>query len=94
MKLEFSGTPSVSLEECKRRAGEYGRAQQEPMPASSFADAIWPGHRMKPQGAGLAASRVLKEMEKSGRAGWVSRLTAGHQWGWTFNPPAIPPGES
>lgn len=79
MKNVTAGIPPVPLEECKRRAGEFGKRESWPQPASAFAEAIWPNHKMKPQGAGAAATRILKAMEKEGRAGWYSR---GNQWGW------------
>lgn len=50
-----------------------------PIPASYVADHIWPDHRMKPQGAGAAASRILKRLEKQGRARWTSD---GRTHGW------------
>lgn len=50
-----------------------------PLPASWVANAIWPDHQMKPQGAGAAASRILKLLEKDGAVKWVSRT---HRWGW------------
>lgn len=50
-----------------------------PVPASYVADWIWPDHGMKPQGAGAAASRVLKRLEKQGRARWT---IDGNRWGW------------
>ena len=50
-----------------------------PLPASYVAAWIWPDHKMKPQGAGAAASRVLKRLEAQGCARWVSD---GVRWGW------------
>ena len=38
--------------------------QPTPVPASYVADRIWPDHKMAPQGAGAAASRILKRLEK------------------------------
>jgi hypothetical protein len=52
---------------------------RHPVPASSIATHIWPGHRMKAQGAGAAASRVLKRLERQGRARWTAN---NHCWGW------------
>lgn len=73
------------MEEAKRRALEFGGREEGLTVASSFADAIWPGHRMTPQGAGAAASRILKALEKEGRAGWRSyyeRAGSRSRWGW------------
>lgn len=50
-----------------------------PVPASSIAAHIWPGHQMRAQGAGAAASRVLKRLERQGRARWTAN---DHSWGW------------
>jgi hypothetical protein len=47
--------------------------------ANSVAGAIWPNHEMKSQGAGAAASRILKRMEKEGLVSWSSN---DHTWGW------------
>jgi len=43
--------------------------------ASYVADCIWPGHSMKAQGAGAAASRILRRLEKRGLCRWK-------QFGW------------
>lgn len=75
----------MPMEEAKRRALEFGQLQgSKLLPASWFADAIWPGHRMEPQGAGAAASRVLVALRREGRAGWESRYSGGRRsdWGW------------
>ncbi len=50
-----------------------------PRVASSVADHIWPGHNMRAQGAGGAASRVLVAMKKKGLVRWVARDGS---WGW------------
>lgn len=103
MKNESAGVATVPLEECKRRAAEFGAAntsarERRVLPASEFADAIWPGHRMKPQGAGAAATRILKRLEAEGRAGWwpsYNRSESRTRWGWwavleRFTPPIEP----
>lgn len=53
-----------------------------PVPASYVASWIWPDHKMKQQGAGAAASRILKRLEKQGLARWTSN---GTNWGWVRN---------
>ncbi len=80
-KSEYRHTKeSVSLAVAKERALAYLREQTlnrtRSCPASWVAGAIWPGHRMSPQGAGLAASRVLKALESDGLARWTSRRTS------------------
>jgi hypothetical protein len=50
-----------------------------PNPASHIAGFIWPDHQMKAQGAGAAASRILKVLERKGQACWVNR---DGKWGW------------
>lgn len=47
--------------------------------ASSVAYAIWPGENLNPQGAGGAASRVLRRAQKNGLVVWTSN---DHDWGW------------
>lgn len=52
---------------------------RDPTPAAAIADRIWPNHGMTAQGAGAAASRILKLLEarnlaacaRGGRTGWV-----------------------
>lgn len=56
-----------------------------PVPSSYVADHIWPDHRMRAQGAGAAASRVLKRLEKQGLAKWTHN---GRNWGWIMTPNA------
>ena len=69
----------VTREEAERRVLAALDTTQG-TPASVVADAIWPGHTMKPQAAALAAGGILGRMERRhlvGRAigdgGWVRR---------------------
>lgn len=72
----------VSIHDAEARAIAALAGWGRPLPASSVADAIWPTHRMTPQGAGAAASRVLKRLEKAGQARWTSNR---HGWGWVLS---------
>lgn len=74
----------VPLEECKGRALEYLCAQPRASftKANSVAAAIWPGVAFHSQGAGAAASRILKHLEKDGLIHWGSN---DHDWGWAIN---------
>ncbi len=47
--------------------------------ASDIACSIWPDHQMTAQGAGAAASRILKRMEKEGLVVWTSNRD---DWGY------------
>lgn len=47
--------------------------------AATIADAIWPGHSMTRQGAGAAASRILKRLQDRALVRWTSRASG---WGW------------
>lgn len=60
----------VPLAECFRRAAEHCELEgQDCLPASDYASVIWPEATWRSaQSAGAAASRVLKAMERSGRA--------------------------
>lgn len=49
------------------------------VPASYVAGYIWPDHQMKAQGAGAAASRILRKLQDEGKARWFSNGTS---WGW------------
>lgn len=74
----------VPMEEAKRRAVEHGRGKGL-LPASDFAGAIWPGAEWRAaQGAGAAASRILKALERDGRARWRVEYQGARafRWGW------------
>jgi hypothetical protein len=88
MKLKWT-MPSVPMDEAKRRALEFlagqprdKRGQRIPITAACVAEAIWPGNQMHTQGAGGAASRILKRLEQDGRAYWTSNDNG---WGWVCN---------
>ncbi len=68
----------VGYDEAKRRALEYLDAHGVSHP-SSVADAIWPGHTMKQQGAAFAAGAILRRMEKE-RLVYYSSIAS--NWGW------------
>lgn len=76
----------VDLETAKARALAYlTKHRFELVAASSIAGAIWPDSEMKAQGAGAAASRILKRLEADGRARWTVRGSGRNQhWGWTL----------
>ena len=83
MKLKYSNTESVPLDEAKRRAINcLNRAK--PTTAAMVANAIWPGHEMNAQGAGGAASRILRKLRKDGKADWTCVRNPGgfDSWGW------------
>jgi hypothetical protein len=71
----------VSLEVAKRRAlgclavGYRGGYTY----ANAVAAEIWPSHQMTSQGAGAAASRILRGLEKEGLVWYGSNAT---EWGW------------
>lgn len=81
MKLEYSKQKPVTLLEAKQRAlAVLPRGKGcRPIPAAWVAQAIWPQHAMQPQGAGAAATRILKRLEEEGKARWDSNR---HGWGW------------
>lgn len=78
----------VSLEVATQRALDYLEKHRfQLLPASTVAGAIWPDNAMKAQGAGAAASRILKRLEAEGRTRWTVRHDANGKavsWGWTF----------
>jgi len=51
--------------------------------ANCIALVIWPDHQMTSQGAGAAASRVLKTLAKDGLVEWTSN---DYNWGWRSTP--------
>ena len=67
------------MAECMRRAHE-AMSTMFPKPASMVAQAIWPDAEWRAaHGAGAAASRVLKLMEKACMA---RLIVTKHDWGW------------
>lgn len=77
MKKLYSKAATVPYEEAKRRALTV--LTSEPRPAATIADVIWPDNKMKAQGAGGAASRILRRMQDEGLAKWTS---TDRRWGW------------
>lgn len=67
------------MTEVERRAIE-SLGNYWPRVASSVADHIWPNHKMRAQGAGGAAARVLARLRKRGLVAWVCRQSG--SWGW------------
>jgi hypothetical protein len=68
----------VPYEICKKRA--LSAMRRYPIPASMVAESIWPdAKRMNAQGAGAAASRILKRMVAEGLVRWTSD---GKSWGY------------
>lgn len=77
MRKQFSKAETVPYDIAKARA--LGKLTRSPIPAATIADAIWPDNKMKAQGAGGAASRILRRMEKEGLVRWASNERF---WGW------------
>jgi hypothetical protein len=64
---------TVPMAECKMRALRYmsARDRREYVRASQVAQSIWPdAHFLTGQGAGAAASRILKALEREGKVRW------------------------
>jgi hypothetical protein len=75
----------VDLATAKRRALAYlvKADRRELIVANCIAIEIWPDHEMTSQGAGAAASRVMKVLEKDGLARW----NGDHEhWGYQITP--------
>ena len=84
MKLEYSETPRVDMATACRRVLRFLDGFPGLATASQCGDAIWPDHSMTPQGAGGAASRILKRMDRDGFLRWtVKRTRSGIDfWGY------------
>jgi hypothetical protein len=81
MRIKYKGT-RVDYATAKLRALTV-LDNDDPHPASRVAQAIWPDADFKAQGAGGAASRILKRMEREGLARWTCLyLRSGKRWGW------------
>lgn len=78
MKLEAQDRVDMATAESRALAALKKR---ELVPASYIAGFIWPDHSMKAQGAGAAASRILKRLSDQGKARWRSDRGTG-RWGW------------
>lgn len=77
----------VPLAEAKHRVLAYiaTKPRGTLFKASEFGVVIWPGAAFTSQGAGAAASRVLKKMDTGDDRTliWTVRCTAGSKdWGW------------
>jgi hypothetical protein len=86
MKLSYSKTPAVPLEEAKARALAYLQEEKakgiqfsRPLPASWVARAIWPAHKMRSQGAGFAAAGILKHLVTERKVAWITKRGT---WGY------------
>ncbi len=73
---------TVPMEQCKSRA--MTALSKRPQPASAIAVSIWPDAQWKAaQGAGAAASRILKHLERDGKARWIVMGEGRFRtWGW------------
>lgn len=71
----------VSIEVARERALAHLRGCHllELEKANCVALAIWPDHRMTSQGAGAAASRILKLLQRDGLVEWTAR---NGDWGY------------
>lgn len=71
----------ISAEVAEARAMEaLTKSIGRPMYASEIANVIWPHHCMKAQGAGAAASRILKRLERKKLAKWKFIAYVGQGW--------------
>lgn len=82
MKLESN--QRVDYETAKQRATKFFRRYPGLHAPSTVATAIWPDARFKGQGAGGAASRILRRMADEGLVKWRCRSTLSgiQDWGW------------
>lgn len=90
VKMKHSETPSVPYEVAKARAldqlptlDDVTSLKKMPATPATIAHHIWPEHQMHAQGAGGAAARVLRKMEKEGlTARWCGKRYGRNSWGW------------
>jgi hypothetical protein len=78
---------AVPLAECRKRALQYlaGLHRLELTKASAVAGKIWPSVEFHAQGAGAAASRILRGLQKDGLAEWSADTTR-NDWGYRITP--------
>lgn len=75
----------VGVEVAEARALAF--LNRKPVYATQVAEAIWPGHSMKPQGAGAAASRILKRLERKKLCRYGFMAYVGQGWMKVYSPP-------
>jgi hypothetical protein len=75
---------SVTMEQARKRVLAYlTKDPYDLKGAAMIAEYIWPGNTMRAQGAGLAAVRILKKMEKEGLVQYTClELGQFRSWGW------------
>jgi hypothetical protein len=66
VKLRNSETAKVPYELAKERVLAYLRKSRSLEGPARIAEEIWPGHKMRAQGAGFAATAILLKMKKEG----------------------------
>jgi hypothetical protein len=72
----------VPLLLCRERA-LAALSKTQLMPASAVAEKIWPGTIWTNQGAGAAASRILKSLQNDNLVAWRVLGKGKHKtWGW------------
>ena len=81
--MKLKPAQRVDLPTARARALRYLAIQPRLslVPANCVAIEIWPDHQMTSQGAGAAASRILKGLEKDGLIRWDSN---GQNWGYVI----------
>lgn len=77
-----NSTEHLTMEEAERRA-LTALSLWSPVRSASVADVIWPGHKMRRQGAGFAAARVLERLKHQGLVQWV--VLNNDVWGWVLS---------
>lgn len=83
--MKLADTQRISYKDARWRAlvHLYHLNLMELTSASHVAASIWPDNQMKAQGAGAAASRILKRMEKEGLVMWT---VGKRNWGYRLTP--------
>ena len=74
---------TVPMEEAKRRALEF-LGERKYVKPSEVARAIWPGVVFRSQGAAGAAGRILRVLQREGKARWRCTWSGDRErsWGW------------
>ena len=77
--MKLRACEKISYEDAKQRILKRGPGWDGLYAANHWACVIWPGNDMTSQGAGGAASRILKRMQAEGLAEWDS-TSMGSGW--------------
>lgn len=79
MQNHYAGLKRVSMAEARRRALSVLPDYPYPLPPSAIAHTVYPGHKMKAQGAAFSVAKLMRGLEVDGLARYMG---SDHSNGW------------